>query len=139
MTALLTTALTACAATPRSGLAPATPDHRSDVSAALLEQIKAEIGDAACDNDQQCVSVAIGAKACGGPETYFAWSSKAGDRARLVVLVTRHREARLLEIERSGMVSNCSMVPNPGVVCRPRATDGKRVCQPGQGGQSRLD
>jgi len=121
--------------TPRADLTP----NATTTTAQLLQAIRDEIGDAACDNDQQCVSVAIGAKACGGPETYLAWSSKTGDRARLLALVTRHHEARLLEIQLSGMASNCSVVPNPGAVCRPRASDGKRVCQPGQGGQGRID
>lgn len=118
------------------------PPARKDVAtgtAQMLEAIRAEIGDAACDTDRQCFSVGIGAKACGGPETYLAWSIKSGDRERLLALVSRHREARLKDIERSGMASDCRVMPDPGAVCRPRVPDGQKVCQPGQGGQGRLD
>jgi len=103
------------------------------------EGIKDEIGEAVCDADAQCHSIGIGVKACGGPEAYVAWSSKSSDYARLTALIAKHSDDRRLKNERSGMVSDCRAIPDPGAVCRPRAPDGKRVCQLGQGGQRRLD
>ena len=100
----------------------------------LLQDIKDEIGDAACDANTQCHSVGIGAKACGGAEAFFSWSSKDTDRDRLNALVARYRDARQAVIERSGAMSDCRVIPNPGAVCRSRAEDGRRVCQSGQGG-----
>ena len=124
---------------PRAQAQVGAPPAAAGSAPLMLAAIRSEIGDAACDGDQQCVSLAIGAKACGGPEAYLAWSAKGADRARVTALVTRHREERLREIERSGMASNCSVAVNPGAVCRPRVPDGKRVCQLGQGGQGRVD
>ena len=119
--------------------AASAPQAATLASPQLLKAIREEVGEAACDSDRQCFSVGVGLKDCGGPETYIAWSSKSGNRERLLELITQHREMRKKENESSGMVSNCRFLPDPGAVCRPRAPDGKRVCQVGQGGQGRLD
>lgn len=119
--------------------AASAPQASALTSPQLLQAIRDEVGEAACDSDRQCFGVGVGWKACGGPETYLAWSSKSGNRDRLLERVTQHRDARKKEHERSGMASDCRVLPDPGAVCRPRAPDGKRVCQAGQGGQGRLD
>ena len=96
----------------------------------LMRDIAAEIGDAACDTDSQCRTLGVGAKACGGPEGYVAWSSKVNDAGtRLRALASAHSAERDRENERSGMRSNCSVTQDPGAVCRPRAQDGLKVCQ----------
>jgi len=94
----------ACAAEPMS-------------SASLWSQIQAEVGAAACDAPQQCQTLAIGAKACGGPESYLAWSNQHSDGQRLKSLVAQHRSLREAEMRRSGMVSDCSFVTDPGAIC----------------------
>jgi len=114
---------------------PATTEN----AARLLERIKLEIGEAPCDNDLQCFSLAIGWRACGGPEAYLSWSAKETDRSRLAKLAVEHQLARQGEVAASGMASDCRSLPNPGAVCRLRNPDGKRVCQLGSGGQNRLD
>ncbi len=137
---LLGASCAACAqpAAPPKAAASAPPSVAL-TSPQMLKAIREEVGEAACDSDRQCFSVGVGLKACGGPEIYIAWSSKSGNRERLLELVTQHRDARKKEHESSGMASDCRFLPDPGAVCRPRAPDGKRVCQPGQGGQGRLD
>lgn len=86
-------------------------------SAPLLARIEAERGDAACDSDAQCHTIGVGAKACGGPERYLAWSSKNNDGTRLRALVAEHAAARRAEDAKAGMMSTCSVVPDPGVTC----------------------
>jgi hypothetical protein len=115
----------------RAAAAAATGD-----SASLMRDIDAQIGDAACHDDTQCRSIAIGAKACGGPEIYRAWSTAVSNPDALAALVTRHQRAQRVDLTGSGRVSNCSITPDPGAVCRPRASDGKRVCQPGAQGRA---
>lgn len=97
--------------------APPPPSQNAVDSAALLRQIRAEIGDPVCDAPQQCDSIAVGAKSCGGPEGYLAWSSKVGNSKKLVNLVAQHALARKMEQERDGMVSDCMVVANPGAAC----------------------
>ena len=85
-----------------------------------VERIGALIGDAACDNDAQCRTIAIGTKACGGPEYYLAWSTKRTDAAAL--LDANGGSAALplrLERPRPGVRSNCILVTDPGAYCAP--------------------
>ncbi len=87
-------------------------------SQVLWRQIVAEVGDAACDGPQQCHSIAIGAKSCGGPDSYMAWSSKNTDGKKLRSLVELHAAARRAENAVSDMASNCQFVTNPGATCQ---------------------
>lgn len=96
-------------------------------SDALLIAIQAEVGDAACDGPQQCHSMAIGAKACGGPDGYLAWSDKRTDAQRLSALVAQHAAARKAENVRNGVFSTCVFETNPGARCQgARCTLGPR-------------
>ncbi len=99
-----------------------------------MQQIRAEIGDAECETDAQCHSIGVGDKPCGGPEAYLAWSDVRTNPQRLTALVQRQRAARRAENERSGLRSDCRVVPDPGAVCQQRAQGGNKVCQPGSGG-----
>ncbi len=87
-------------------------------AAQLWAQIQAEVGDAACDGPQQCHSIAVGAKACGGPDAYLAWSSKRSNEKKLRSLVEQHAAARKAENEASGMMSDCRLVTDPGASCQ---------------------
>ena len=110
--------------------APQVPSTQADKgSAPLLARIEAERGDAACDADDQCHTIGVGHKACGGPERYLAWSSKNGEGTRLRALVAEHAAARRAEDARNGMMSTCSVVQDPGAACSAghcvlRATNG---------------
>jgi hypothetical protein len=99
----------ACAAPPAK--APAADTH------ALSRQIREEIGTAACTANDQCRSLAIGHKACGGPETYVVWSTAASDGKKLRALADAYTQARKQESEQSGRVSDCSLVTDPGARC----------------------
>jgi hypothetical protein len=131
-----------------AGAAPPTEGFRALPAGGepSMEKMRALIGDAACDNDSQCRTIAVGAKACGGPEAYLAWSTKRTDAAAL-------RDATLGDGNlppparlRPGMVSNCSIVTDPGAYCAPSgsspgtaaAPNQARACRlrsPGQGGR----
>ncbi|WP_426207462.1 hypothetical protein [Massilia sp. TWP1-3-3] len=107
---LLGAAGSACSGVSTQAAAPAP-------STALLQQLRAEIGGAACDAAQQCRTVAIGHKACGGPETYLAWSTKGTDGAKLQRLADAYGARRKADNLASGMLSNCSAVMDPGASC----------------------
>lgn len=97
----------------------------------LAERIALEVGDAACDNSQQCRTLAYGHKACGGPERYLAYSTRRSDSARLSDLARQLADERRRQDEREGMMSTCSVVADPGATCRA----GRCVLQPdGPGG-----
>ena len=86
-------------------------------TAALYARIEAARGAAACDTDDQCHTIGVGAKACGGPEQYLAWSSRNDDGTRLRALVAEHSAARRADDMKRGVVSNCAMALDPGATC----------------------
>lgn len=101
-------------------------------SAALLTQIREVIGSAPCTETAQCKTLAVGAKACGGPEAYVAWSTADTDATRLNSLAARHRALRQSENAASDERSNCLAVADPGAVCQPgqrSSTTQTGVCQ----------
>ena len=107
--------LGACQA--QTGGASAAGGHEES---ALLTRIQAAVGEAGCSSDAQCRSLPIGEKACGGPERWMAWSATSpkadllpGWAAELATLARQRNQ-------RSGMVSNCQYLPDPGAVCRAR-------------------
>lgn len=87
-------------------------------SATLMRQIQVELADNSCDSERQCHSIAIGAKACGGPEAYRAWSDRHSDGGRLKQLAAQHAAARRAEDLRDRMMSTCSYVSDPGATCQ---------------------
>ncbi|QPF76030.1 hypothetical protein G8A07_25970 [Roseateles sp. DAIF2] len=108
--------LSACATPPPP--ARAASGDEDDSARQLMPRIKTLIGDAPCDSDAQCRTIAVGFKACGGPGSYMAWSTKNVDEARLKDLVQRHAQAERAESERLGRMSDCRLVTDPGAVCR---------------------
>lgn len=104
-------AASACGSAPTLADAPPAPGN-----AGLLAQIQAEVGAAACDSTQQCQTIAIGAKACGGPERYLAWSSKNNDGKKLKALAQAQADASRKH-QADGMMSTCSIVTDPGATC----------------------
>ncbi|TFW29945.1 hypothetical protein [Duganella callida] len=115
--------LTACAGAQQSppaptDTAPATATDPAGNAGALWQQIKQANADQSCDNSSQCHTIGIGAKACGGPENYLAWSSKNNDGAKLKSLVELHSAARRADDKRQHMMSTCSVVSDPGATCR---------------------
>jgi len=96
---------------------------------------QALLGDAACQADAQCATVGIGAKACGGPASYLAWSTLRTDGERLRTLVQREADAQRKQMAARGEMSNCAMVPDPGAYCdRTQASGGLGVCRLRSGG-----
>ena len=115
--------LASCAAS------PATP--AADTGLARIEHL---IGTASCRRNEDCRVIGIGARACGGPEAYRAWSVSETDEQALNTLVQRDAAARRAELERLGMRSNCAMLPQPRVSCRipAGAAQGRCVLQSGR-------
>jgi hypothetical protein len=99
-----------------AGARPPAPDPAS--TAALWQQVQAAAADTGCDSDSQCHSLGVGAKACGGPERYLAWSSRQSDGAALKALAEQHSAARRADDAREHMMSTCSLISDPGAVCR---------------------
>lgn len=100
---------------------PAPPPPPASAPAAdsqtLYRQIRDEIGEPTCSSTAQCRSSPVGQKACGGPEAYVVWSTAVSDGTRLRQLIDAYTRARQSDNQRSGLVSNCAMVNDPGARC----------------------
>lgn len=83
-----------------------------------LGQIHALIGKAECSSDNQCQVLPVGARACGGPASYLAWSSSATDGARLQALAERHKAEQQADNMATGRISTCIAIAPPAVACR---------------------
>ena len=79
----------------------------------LDKLIKAEIGDARASDLAQCRSIPFGAKACGGPATYLAYSTAFINEAKLKALVDAFNSTSRSYIEARKILSDCRFVSEP--------------------------
>lgn len=125
-------ACTACsAATPDARQAPRAtqaPPAAAGEAGDTLARIRALVGTPDCSSDAQCHTLALGARPCGGPESYLAWSSGKTQQAELQALGERYKEERRAANAADGRASTCQYMMDPGAVCR------AGTCQLGGGG-----
>ena len=98
--------------------AASTPSTQPAKGQDTLASIRAAIGSAACTDNGQCRSLPVGARACGGPEAYLAYSTAGGQEAALRALAERYQKERQDANAASGMRSTCQVMPDPGAVCK---------------------
>jgi hypothetical protein len=120
---LLVSACQAQTAAPITPVAPVAPIAGSaqvvpSDEAKLMDKLRTEIGDARCSSDAQCRSLAIGHKACGGPQQWWAWSTATARAERLQAWADELAALQQQRREASGMASNCLYVDDPGAVCQ---------------------
>lgn len=111
--------MSACLAQTPAPAAPAAAGAQAGVAAegALLARIRAEIGDARCDGDAQCRTLAVGEKACGGPAQYLAWSGPAARGRKLEAWAAELATLQRQRAAAGGLMSNCQYMPDPGAAC----------------------
>jgi hypothetical protein len=97
--------------------AACTAGNDSPAASPPPSSVQSLVGDAACDDDAQCRTIGVGAKACGGPQAYIAWSTLRTDGAALRSQADREAERRRAEGEKRGAMSTCNVVPDPGAYC----------------------
>lgn len=112
---------TAAEGRPDAATAPPRTALPADSTTELRSEILRLIGTAACRDDSQCRALPLGSKPCGGPEGYVAWSTAATDARQLEALAARFKDARQARNQRLGLMSDCSVVPEPAVRCVPAA------------------
>jgi hypothetical protein len=71
----------------------------------------------ACSADTQCRAIAVGARACGGPTGYRAYSTTSAASADIDALAQRQRELSAEAARASHQVSPCFMLADPGARC----------------------
>jgi hypothetical protein len=106
----------------------AAPNADVPAAAQRSARIMQAIGDAACDSDAQCRVIGIGARACGGPQRYVAWSTGATDEAALRDLVEADAVESRKEQEKARLSSTCVIPPIPDAHCRRDAQGASARC-----------
>jgi hypothetical protein len=99
------------------GTAVAGHESPSAPGSATLSDIRKLIGSASCTDSTQCHSLPIGARGCGGPEFYLAWSSMNNQGDQLRALAQRYKAEREAQNMASGRVSDCRFAVDPGATC----------------------
>jgi len=129
MRKLVLLSLLACAACTTRADGPATPQAAQPATASaapapaagggdLQAQIRRLVGKAECSSDSQCRILPLGARPCGGPAGYLAWSSTATPAGELQALADRYRTEQQERNAQSGMVSDCRAIAPPAAACR---------------------
>ena len=86
--------------------------------AKLYGDIKALSESVSCNDASLWKFTALGAKACGGPTSYIAYSSKI-DTTYFLKLVNTYTEKMQVFNVKYGVISDCSvMVPPDGIICK---------------------
>ena len=75
-------------------------------------------GASACTADTECHTVAVGAKACGGPTGYRAYADKTVSTASVDALAQQERDLAAAAARASHQVSTCFMLADPGAHCQ---------------------
>ncbi len=117
ITAMCLAALLATACQAQGASAGRIGSAGGGAEAALRARLDAELGDARCTDDAQCRTVAVGVKACGGPQGWVAWSTAVSKADTLMALTTELADRQRVRNEVAGAVSDCSVVPDPGARC----------------------
>jgi hypothetical protein len=125
MRTLILLLLAGCAACTTA--APQAPQAQQAPQSDTLARIHALAGTPNCSSDEQCHALPLGARACGGPESYLVWSSARTSQAEIEALGERYKEERRAANKASGLMSTCQFLMDPGAVCR------AGTCQAGDG------
>jgi len=99
-------------------LAASACSHATPGESKSLSELRAIGRAAACSSDQQCKTLPIGAKSCGGPESYMAYSTASVSTEKAASLAARYRKERESENQASGLASDCRFLMDPGAQCR---------------------
>lgn len=99
-----------------------------DFGVAWADDVVALIATPNCRVDADCATIAVGAKACGGPEAWLAWSRRVTDETTLRAVAARDAEAVRARLRAAGAVSDCRYVGDPGAMCVLGPEGGDGVC-----------
>ena len=87
----------------------------------LNAQLREETARPSCSSSAQCRTVAVGAKACGGPAAYLPYSTQTTNEQDFPKLAEEQRVLSelytRLRSEAQGLGSDCMLVTDPGVAC----------------------
>lgn len=96
--------------------------------AEMNNAIRSMVGVAAATDLSQCRMLEVGARPCGGPEYYIAYSTENVDQDTIETMAAEYTELRRWLNEEQQMMGTCEVIPEPklslqGGVCRALPTE----------------
>jgi len=82
-----------------------------------LQKIQATIADTSCNTNNDCALIEVGAKPCGGPETYEPYSKQNVDEKKLQELAAAYKKQRQDYFKENQIMGICVVTPKPSVAC----------------------
>ena len=89
----------------------------AEAAARLRREITELIGDARCQNLVNCRVMGLGARPCGGPEEYVAYSIWRTRRDDLEAKVDAYTFLREEAVRTQGKQGSCEALPEPNAAC----------------------
>lgn len=83
---------------------------------ALRSAINEEVGAARADSVDQCAVLPLGARPCGGPSEYLAFSRQVSDPQKLATLAQSYSDAQREWNQASGIAGTCEFLLPPKLV-----------------------
>jgi hypothetical protein len=84
----------------------------------LLTTIKANISSKTCNSNADCGALAVGHRACGGPNEYLPYSKLSSNEESLKSLAKKHQQQEKIKNKKEGRMSICQMLTEPQVACK---------------------
>lgn len=84
----------------------------------LLKSINALTANKQCNSNQDCKSIGIGHRACGGPEKYLVYSVKGVKESDLESKIASYNAQRKEAVTKAGGFSTCMMLMPPSLQCQ---------------------
>lgn len=95
----------------------ANSDEQSTAPQDLYAKIQKAASNQGCTSDADCELLPMGAKPCGGPEGYMAYSKNNSDEAQLQKMAQNYKESRQKYNEDNQVMGTCVVTPKPLVSC----------------------
>ena len=75
--------------------------------------------DLSCDKTEDCVSIAVGARSCGGPSGYVIVSKKNKNYSKIIERTKVHEalSKEQIKLNGGGMMGTCNMIMPTSAVC----------------------
>lgn len=118
---------------------PAAQDPRDAPVKAAWAEVLREVGTPTCQTDTQCRVADVGARPCGGPDSFIAWSTAVTSEGQLMEKLAGHKKAREQRQRQDGILSDCRVLPRPTAICTRAPGAASGVCALGRGGAARSD
>lgn len=84
----------------------------------LLALVRQQLRPAYASTADECRVLGVGSRPCGGPERFMVYSTANTNEAVLLELVEAYNRKRAVDDAREGLVSDCSVLPEPAVVLK---------------------